>query len=394
MSTEVTRLASDNHSRKTWRAIVALNAVSGLSQIGQFGIAFMLFPIALEAQGSSAFNIGAVSSSLWIGNLLGLVLAPRLVSFIGHRRTVAAGLFASAVALLATPWLALSQWIPPAAVCGFGYGLRWIGNETWLFGITPAENQGKVVGFHESLLAVAVVAGPALIAVTSFQQAFTVAAFMTATAAIPLLLAGSSPKPTRGSSSSAARSNIWATTMGLITLGTVVAALGGLVEGGTISMFPVYGSAVGLDSAETAWILTVFGVGAMVLQFPLGWIADRWGVRPSMVIIAAATLLSAGGALFVPHQDFAFGALMFVLGGAITGYLTLAILMATLTSDPDLLPRKISQVSIAFTIFSALGPLIASLGVTIFGPATVMGFAMAIAILTGVATTYRARLGG
>lgn len=75
-----------------WQTISALNAVSALSQVGQFGIAFVVLPVWLAEQGTLA---------------------------------------------------------------GFGLGLRWIGVEPWLHPIAPADARGRLVGFHESLITLA-----------------------------------------------------------------------------------------------------------------------------------------------------------------------------------------------------------------------------------------------
>ena len=147
--------------RRQWRVIFALNTVSTLAQIGQFGIAFALFPLALQARGAPAWEIGAVSSALWTGNLLGLIYAPRVISRIGYNRTVYAGLLISGIALFIAPHLPLYCWWSVAILTGLGMGLRWIANETWLFGAVPRESQGRIVGLHETLLGIAVVAGPA-----------------------------------------------------------------------------------------------------------------------------------------------------------------------------------------------------------------------------------------
>jgi hypothetical protein len=120
----------------------ALNAVSAIAQIGQFGIAFMLLPLALENRHSDAIIIGSVSSALWIGNLTGLLIAPALIERVAIAQTVLLGLMKSGIALTLVPFLHSTVWILLAALTGFGYGLRWIANErgssqtAWLMSIS------------------------------------------------------------------------------------------------------------------------------------------------------------------------------------------------------------------------------------------------------------------
>ena len=57
-----------------WRTIIALNLVSTVAQIGQFGIAFVVLPLWLAQQELSAGLLGLFASSLWFGQLPGLAL--------------------------------------------------------------------------------------------------------------------------------------------------------------------------------------------------------------------------------------------------------------------------------------------------------------------------------
>ena len=52
-----------------WRTIGALNLVSTLAQVGQFGIAFVMLPVWLAAQGAQAHQLGMFAASLWLGQL-------------------------------------------------------------------------------------------------------------------------------------------------------------------------------------------------------------------------------------------------------------------------------------------------------------------------------------
>jgi len=395
MSSSVSIGPTAHNRRIPWRVIAALNGVSGLAQIGQYGIAFVLFPLALESHGASAFHIGVVSSALWAGNLAGLALAPRLISRWGYRLAVLLGLTISSAALLVTPALPERSWAVWAALSGLGYGLRWIGNETWLFGISPAEAQGKIVGFHESLLAVAAVLGPALIAMTAEREelAFVAAAAFTMSAAIPLWMAGRSEMSARAGNTgtSEERPRGVGALFAFLTLASLIAGIGGLIEGGTISLFPVFASEVGLDTRQSAWTLSIFGLGAMLLQFPLGWLADSRGIKVAVLCASSVATLCAGALMAFPSPGLTFNALMFMLGGAVTGFLTLGIVAATRTNDANNLASEISRVSMSFTTLSAIGPLLAGAAVTIFGGRAVMAFAALGAMLALAPLVRRSR---
>ena len=52
-----------------WRTISALNAVSALAQVGQFGVAYVMLPVWLVEQGFDASQVGLFAASLWLGQL-------------------------------------------------------------------------------------------------------------------------------------------------------------------------------------------------------------------------------------------------------------------------------------------------------------------------------------
>jgi MFS family permease len=315
---------SINHSaprdsgNATWFAIIALNGVSALAQIGQLGIAFVLFPLSLELHHVPAWKIGIVSSGLWAGTLIGLVAAPHAIRRMGYSNTVCLGLLASIVALLLAPCVRQSYWVLGSLVTGIGYGLRWIGNETWLFGIVPARAQGRIVGFHESLLAIAAIAGPALVALLGADgfPSFVTAAAFTAAAALPLLFANlHSAPPAMEARPSTLLSAVAASIAGIVRTGPLTASIGGVIESALVSMFPIFASERGIDAVNIAWLLSIFGLGAMLLQLPIGWLADRRGVRVTSMIVAALTALSALTIEVVAPLGMMLGVLMFVLGG-------------------------------------------------------------------------------
>jgi MFS family permease len=295
----------------------------------------------------------------------------------GYRNTVCLGLLASIVALLLTPSVPQSYWVLGSLVTGLGYGLRWIGNETWLFGIVSDQTRGRIVGLHESLLGIAAIAGPALVALLGADgfPSFVTAAAFTAAAAFPLMLASlySSPPTMEAHPSKSLLSAVAATIAGIMRTGPLTAGIGGVIESALISMFPVFASERGIGAGNIAWLLSIFGFGAMLLQLPIGWLADRRGVRVASMIVAALTVLCALAIeVLEPLSMMMLGVLIFVLGGTITGFLTLGIVAAAMQATRGQLAAEMSMVSITFTITSVAGPLVAGALFTLFGGASLL----------------------
>ncbi|WP_374356724.1 MFS transporter [Chitinimonas sp.] len=368
-------------NRARWRGIVALTAVSCAAQIGQFGIAFVLYPLALSARGGAPWQLGLVGGALWAGMAAGLLLAPRLIRRHGHGATVGAGLLVSGLALLLSPSLPTSSWVALAFACGLGMGLRWIGNETWLYDILPEKARGRLVGLHETLLGIAAVLGPVLIGWldAAGSRIFVVAAAFCLLAALPLYLARAYRVPAHADHESASSFAAWL--RGLARPGALIAGLGGLMEGALLGLFAAYAGWRGLDTAQAAWLLSAYGAGAMLLQFPLGWLVDHRGLRVGTVVTAVLTAVCA--VLLWPGlcNGWTLGALMFVFGGAQAGFLTLGMIAATDGLGGAEMAGEVSRVSLAYSGLSALGAPLVGLLISASSGAALLVFTVIVALL-------------
>lgn len=372
-----------------WPAIAALTTVSALSQIGQFGIGFMVLPVWLAQRGLDAPRAGLFSASQWTGMLAGLLIAPWLVERIGAKRTVSLGLAATVVAFATMNALWWPLWLVPGLLTGLGIGLRWIANETWLYRLVPAESSGRVVGVHEALIATAGVIGPALAVWCAVDGRITFAAgaAFTFAAALPLWLTASDDRRPAVKSARPARTDSagkGAPIGPLVSLGMVVVAAGGIGDGALYGLFPLFADAHGLSTTQTATLLTLFGVGGMALQFPVGWFADRAGLAAAVIVCAAlSTLAICGFALAAPASWLA-GASALLLGGMNSAYITLGMVAAA-CSDKAALTRNMRLVSLTFTASSIVGPLIAGFAMKARGSDMLL---WQLAIMSGALAVY------
>lgn len=372
-----------------WPAIAALTTVSALAQIGQFGVGFMVVPVWLAHEGLDTPRAGLFSAAQWAGMLIGLLIAPWLMARIGAKRTVSLGLAATLVAFGTLSALQWPLWLIPGLLTGLGIGLRWIANETWLYSLVPAKSNGRVVGIHEALIATAGVIGPALAAWCAVDGRITFAtgAAFTFAAALPLWLTASDDERAtieqkRPLNRNAAKPHL---PIGpLVSLGMVVVVAGGIGDGALYGLFPLFADAQGLSETQTATLLTLFGVGGMVLQFPVGWFADRAGLAATVIGCAAlSTLAICGFALAAPGSALA-GASAVLLGGMNSAYITLGMYAAA-CGDKAALTRNMRLVSLTFTASSIVGPLVAGFAMKARGSDMLM---WQLALTSGVLLAY------
>lgn len=360
----MTKDSLDISSKRRLGSMLALNIVSTLAQIGQFAMGSMLLPIALEAKKASPSFIGFTSAIFWLGMFAGLLVAGRIMRVLGYRNTVVVGLLMGVVSFVLLPMLDWHWWALPAALIGFGTGLRWIANETWLYRLAPANARGRIVGIHETLIGLASIIGPLIIVALGAikPHAYWVAASMIALSIPPLFFAAAIPATVISVQTSATspqkNGTILKVTMLLMSFGGLVAGLGGWMEGSIFALLPIYNADIGLTSQNTAWLLTMLGVGLMLFQFPIGWLADHKGVTWTSkfcVLIALTTTLFT---ITFGYQFYSMAISMFLFGGFSGGLLTLGIIWATQHSVGAELTNNIRQVSVTYTLLSATGPLV------------------------------------
>lgn len=372
-----------------WPAIAALTAVSALAQVGQFGIGFMVLPVWLAHRGLDAPRAGLFSAAQWTGMLAGLLIAPWLMARIGAKRTVSLGLAATLVAFATMSSLSWPLWLVPGLLTGFGIGLRWIANETWLYSLVPARSSGRVVGVHEALIASAGILGPALAAwcAVDGRITFMAGAAFTLAAALPLWLTASDGEHPAIEKAQPARNGSRRQRLPigpLVSLGMVVIAAGGIGDGALYGLFPLFAESRGLSATQTATLLTLFGVGGMALQFPVGWLADRAGLAATVIVCAAlSTLAICGFALAAPASWLAAASAL-LLGGMNSSYITLGMYAAA-CSEKSALTRNMRLLSLTFTASSIAGPLAAGFAMEARGSGMLM---WQLALASGALAVY------
>lgn len=362
-----------SESRVDWRTIAALNGVSALAQVGQFGIAELVMPIWLANQGLDASQLGLYEASVWLGVIPGLLFAPWLSQNFGPQRIILVALLCSILAFLSMPFAGWPLYLLTGSLTGIGLGLRWIGLEPWLYHIAPSGARGRLVGFHETLLGLAPIVAMALsnyFGVATNAPLYIGAAF-TFLALIPLFLAhpenhGHVPRDdsNSGSAQQSSRTEI------VFVLGIGVAFIGGTSESALFGLFPKFGEIRLFKPDEMASLMTVYGIGGFLLQYLTGWLADHKGLKITSLLCAIGTLACCI-TLAASMNPILVNISMFLLGGFITSYLTLALIAGAITRSGTL-AHNLRAISITYTVSGVIGPVITGWTVTMFGGMALM----------------------
>jgi len=284
-----------------------------------FGFQPPLIALVLSRAGSSSFAIGAVTASSLIAVILFGPCYPYLITRLGLKRSVVVGIGCAALILVLMPLKpGIALWVCLRFLTGCALGLSWIASEIWLNTVSGAETRGTVMGVYGTVFSIGTIAGPLLLEFTGTRgwQPFLIGAAGLGLTMLPLMLLSGAASAPQGFTPLRALAGA-ARAAPLIMLAALVA---GLVESADLTLLPLFGLHGGFAERTALMLLAVFMAGNVVLQVPIGLLADQFGRR---FMLGVCALLSALGPLLL--QPF-FGAplllwpLLFIWGGTLYAF--------------------------------------------------------------------------
>ena len=138
-------------------------------------------------------------------------------------------------------------------------------------------------------------------------------------------------------------------------------------DAAVLSFLPVYGVKKGLDRDTAALLLTVLVWGNVVLQPPIGWLADRFRKR---IVMIGCALVSA---VFTPLLPVSFGTpwmwvVLIIIGTAPAGLYSVALAeIGERFSGPDLVAGT-SALSTMWGLGALIGVLMTGQVFEVYGP--------------------------
>jgi MFS family permease len=284
-----------------------------------FGFQPPLIALTLSRLGRSSFEIGMVTAASLIAVIFCGPFYPRVIVRLGLKRCVVSGIVFAAVILLLMPvWPSVPVWLGLRFAAGCALGLVWIASEIWMNSVSGIESRGTVMGIYGTVFSIGIVAGPVLLEFTGTEGAmpFAVGAACLILTLLPLAVL-------RRVASGAQEFTPFRGLSGALKAAPVVmlaALVAGLVESADLTLLPLFGMQSGLDEKAALSLVAVFMVGNVVLQVPIGLLADRYG-RKTMLGICALT--SCIGPLLLQRclgTPLLLWPLLFVWGGTLYAF--------------------------------------------------------------------------
>jgi MFS family permease len=339
-------------------------------------------------EGFSPSTMSYVMSGYFLGFLGGSHLAPKLIRRVGHVRVFAAlGSLASAVFILFPVFAEPILWTMMRVLIGFCFSGIYVVAESWLNDAATNETRGQALSAYVMVQMIGIVSAQLLL---NFAEVGGYILFITMSVLVSLsflpILLSVSPAPVVHTAKSMRLSELYKVsplgTVGIFLLGSIFATLYG--------MMPVYGTAKGLNVTQISILVGLMYLGALMLQYPIGWISDRMDRRRLIIYI---TIFGAIGMLigfpFLNHV-YALYALSFFAGGLASPLYSLTI---AYTND-YLEPGDMAAASGALIFLNGVGavgaPIVTGLLMARFGPDSFfILLAFIFAVIAGYAL-YRA----
>ncbi len=347
------------------------------------GMHFTLIGLRGGIEGFSAAELAVVTSSYFMGFLLGARAAPTMIRRVGHVRVFAAlGSFMSAgliaFTLLAEPW----AWTLLRLLVGFCMSGIYVAAESWLNDAATNENRGKLLSAYMIAQTLGIIGAQGLLTLGDAATAglFIGASILVSISFAPILLSVASPPAVQVARPMSLRALFASSplgTVGIFLLGGLYATQAG--------MGAVFGTQIGLTADQIALFIAMLFAGALVLQYPFGWLSDRMDRRKlifgAAVVGAASCGLgwAAGGGLW-PVMAAAF------LAGGVTTPLYALFLAYTndFLSNEDM-PAASGGLVFTFGLGAIAGPLLTGWAMERFGP---FAFWLVLAATFGVVALY------
>ncbi|MBB4265077.1 MFS transporter [Roseospira visakhapatnamensis] len=382
----------------SFRSVASLLLSVSIMFLGN-GLLGTLLGVNLAAANIPSAISGLVMSGYFLGLVLGSLFAITVIHQVGHIRAFAAFASVFSAASLAHAFFTDPLfWGVLRVIEGFCVAGLLMCTESWLNEKATRETRGTILSLYmiatylsqggaQFLLQLGDIAGYVLFALVSILLSMALVPVALTRVPGPAI-----PTPRR---------------FGFVTLfrisptGVMGCVASGLAMGALYGMGPLFARQQGLDLSGTAAFMSAVILGGLVLQWPLGWISDRFDRRPVIAIVCLAMAVVSAAMVAVSLRALdpnSLGSLsvllaLAVLFGALVATLyPLAIALANDWIEPqDVVPAS-GGLLLAYSLGAVAGPIVASAVMGWTGPSGLFMLTTGVGLTMAVFTLVRMRM--
>lgn len=302
--------------------LLAIFGSTFFALVGYFILSPLLL-LRLKGADVSSTLAGLFVATGW----LGIFIMTPFASSVAHRVGRRAGMWwSSSVLLLCAVLYTLTSllplWFALNLASGIAMSLRWVLAEALIAEFCPTEQRGRYVGLFQTLVSATFIIGPTSLVWMGPDHPSTlwvVIAFNILGLLWTLLI----PELPNDADYGTARVGLHGLLLALTAHPIIMLAgfVGGFFETGVTSILPLYGLALGLGKSVAAVMVSISGLGGVMLMIPAGMLADRFSDqsrgRRSLMVWSAASMVLVNMALpLVGCLPWLAWPIVFVWGGA------------------------------------------------------------------------------
>jgi MFS family permease len=278
-------------------------------------------------------------------------------------------------------------WAAFRAVIGVAVAGLFVVVESWLNDKSDRETRGRVFATYMVASWAAAGIAPLLLSVANPNNPllFTAVALAFATAVLPMALT------TVGNPEIESRSHFGIFRLFRISPLGVVACFGtGLVSSALYGMAPVYIEGIGLGARHLSVFLSVAILGGLLVQFPIGWLSDRFGRRPLMLISGGLAACFALAITFFDGSSFpTILALAFCFSSATAPFYALGVAQINDYITPRDFVAASGGLLFAWGLGASAGPSAAGWLMQFFGPKGLFFYLSGVLAVIALFIVYR-----
>lgn len=338
------------------------------------GILSPLTALRFKAWGASSLEIGISAAMTALALLVVVPLVTRMPR-VNPTTVMAAGCALGVTALLSMQLLPyVWAWIFLRLVAALGLTMPWLLGESWVNLAAPPHLRGRVVAAYASAFFIGFAMGPVIIDLVGPEGwgAILSAVGFLIGSAVPLFIARRYAPPIT--------LEALGNPLPLLAQAKVVALAAfaaGLTESLCFGLFVVYGLELNWGTSPALHAYTALLVGGILLQYPIGWLADRWNKRLVLALISLNTVICVVALSFVTLQPTIALFWSFLLGGGVLGFYSLGLMLLGEKFQGEDVVRANTGFLLAYQGGALFGPSVGGAAMTFGGP---LGFTVVLAL--------------
>ena len=269
--------------------------IAPIAAITLFGtslsMSYPIFGLVLERMGASGAMIGLNTMAAAVSMVIGAPVMPMILRRFGIGPLMTGAAILLAVMMLAIPlYQGFWYWTAIRLIYGFAGIVLFFTSEYWIVATAPEMSRGRIIAIYALCVSGGFALGPLILSLTGLDGflPFAVAAGVVLVGLGPILWGLSTAPKTdeeEAPPSPFAALGVFVTDPGVV----FAVVLFGTIEFGAMALIAVWGVRSGLGEVDAAILLSSVAFGAMLLQMPLGWAADRFDRRQLLAVIAAGS---------------------------------------------------------------------------------------------------------